>query len=187
MENYNLVISVKDITEESGTVTEPVSVEEQKSYMRLEGFQDVDDSAPTVFEDDDDLIETMITACRKRIEKEFAITLVPKTLRATITNLAGDIEIPRGPVNSILSLKDRYGSVVPVTGYKTVGDDFLQLECPRYEKMVIEYEAGYSDVPEALKLEIMRAVTYLFENRGDKDLKGFSFSAHEYNRNTWLA
>src|SRR5689334_3438146 len=107
MQKYNLVHTIKDITEVSGDPTEPVTVEEVKSYMRLEGFQDVDESEATEFTEDDNLIEELIISARKRLEKLYGISLVPKTFRATLTNLAGDIEIPNGPVVSITSLTDR--------------------------------------------------------------------------------
>jgi uncharacterized phiE125 gp8 family phage protein len=194
MQNYNLVHTVKDITASSGDPTEPVSVDEVKSYMRLEGFQDVDDSDSTVFDDDDTLISDLIVSARKRIEKYYGISLVPKTLRAVITNLAGDIEIPNGPVQTITSIRDRFGNLITtytITGYtddETSYDDFIQLECPNYEKMVIEYEAGYTDVPEPMKIEIMRYVTWLFTYRGDQEkISQYQFGAGEYNRNSWLA
>lgn len=194
MQNYNHVYSVKDITDASGDPTEPVSLDEAKAYMRLEGFQDVDESDSTVFTDDDDLIETLITSARKKLEKLYGISLVPKTLRAVITNLAGDIEIPQGPVNTITSLKDRIGNEITtytVAGYtesETEYNDFVQLECPNYEKMVIEYEAGYSEVPEGLKIEILRMVAWMFTNRGESDkLNGFQYSTGEYSRNSFIA
>lgn len=194
MQNYNLVHTVKDITDSSGDPIEPVSVDEVKSYMRLEGFQDVGESDSTQFDDDDDLIEDLIVAARKKLEKLYGISLVNKTLRAVITNLAGDIEIPDGPVISITSLKDRDGSAITdfmVTGYTEDDNefnDFLTLESPCYEKMVMIYEAGYSEVPEGLKIEIMRYVTWLFTYRGDKERQEqYQFSTGEYSRKSWLA
>lgn len=197
MQNYNLVHTVKDITDSSGDPTEPVSLAEVKYYMRLEGFQDVDESDATEFDDDDDLIKTLIVTARKKLEKQYGISLVIKTLRAVITNLAGDIEIPQGPVISITSLKDKYGTAITdytITGYtederdENEFNDFLTLEYPGCEKMVMIYEAGYVDVPEALKVEILRYVTWLFTYRGDKEKQEqYQFTTNEYNRNSWLA
>lgn len=194
MQNYNHVYQVKDITDVSGDPTEPVSVDEIKSYMRLEGLQDVDESDSTPFTEDDELIERLIVAARKKLEKLYGISLITKTLRAVITNQAGDIEIPDGPVQSITSLKDSSGNAI--TDYTIVGytsddedyDDFIQLECSNCDKMVIEYEAGYTDVPEGLKVEIMRYVTWLFTYRGDQEkISQYQFGAGEYNRKSWLA
>lgn len=193
MQNYNLVHTVKDITDQSGDPTEPVTVAEAKSYMRLEGLQDVDESLSTEFAEDDDLIERLIVSARKKLEKLYSISLVPKTLRAVLTNGAGDIEIPQGPVVSITSLTDKSGTAITdytLSGYPELEEDyndFLQLECPRYEKLILVYEAGYQDVPEGLKDEILRMVCYWYENRADKELKGFVYQTSEYNRNSWLA
>lgn len=44
--NYNAVISVRDITDESGEITEPVTLAEIKNYLRLEGFQDASQIVP---------------------------------------------------------------------------------------------------------------------------------------------
>jgi uncharacterized phiE125 gp8 family phage protein len=193
MQHYNLVHTVKDITDQSGDVTEPVTVEEVKSYMRLEGLQDVDESMATAFTEDDELIECLIVSARKKLETIYGISIVPKTLRAVLTNQAGDIEIPQGPVSSITSLKDKSGTAITdytILGYSEAEEaynDFIQLECPCYEKMVLVYEAGYEEVPEGLKDEILRMVTYWYENRGDKELKGFVFQTSEFNRNAWLA
>lgn len=38
--NYNAVISVHDISDDSGAIIEPVTLTELKNYMRTEGFQD---------------------------------------------------------------------------------------------------------------------------------------------------
>jgi uncharacterized phiE125 gp8 family phage protein len=202
MQNYNHVYQVKDITDVSGDPVEPVQLDEVKSYLRLEGFQDVDESDITEFDDDDDLIETLIVTARKKLEKLYGISIVEKTLRAVITNLAGDIEIPQGPVISITSLKNSEGDDITdytITGYTTDEleediNDFVTLECPNQCKMVMVYEAGYVQVPEPLKVEILRMVAWYFTNRGDVSVRpslygfdGFQYLTGEYNRNSWLA
>jgi uncharacterized phiE125 gp8 family phage protein len=195
MQNYNHVYTVKDITQSSGDPTEPVSVAEVKSYMRLEGFQDVGESDSTVFDDDDTLIGDLIVSARKKLEKLYGISLVAKTLRAVITNLAGDIEIPQGPVISITSLKNSSGSdlTYTITGYTETEleediNDFIKLECPNNEKMVMVYEAGFTDVPHPLKIEILRMVNWMFTHRGEQDkLEGFQYTTGEYTRESWLA
>lgn len=104
--NYSKTI---DVSDESGSITEPVTVQEVKDYLRLEGFVDAGDSTSTDLSDftyDDDLIEELITAVRERFEEICGISIVPKTLKSMITNVCGFIEIPYGPVSSITSLKD---------------------------------------------------------------------------------
>jgi uncharacterized phiE125 gp8 family phage protein len=183
MQNYNLIIGKPKILDED--TTEPVSVIECKQYMKLEGFQDVDDSGATEFTEDDDLIALFITAARRTLEAKYGISLVEKTLRTTFTNLAGDIEIPYGPVVSVSSLKDRNGDDITTANYTLVGDEYKQLECPQYEKMQITYKVGFEEVPEDLKVEILRMVNWMFSKRDEDDkLKGFTYTTGHYSRNT---
>ncbi len=53
---YNLLIDWEDQTEESG-ITEPLTVQEVKNYLRLEGFIDNSESISSDFDDDDVIIE----------------------------------------------------------------------------------------------------------------------------------
>lgn len=183
---YNKIISVKDITEESGDPTEPVSLEDVKSYMRIEGLQDVDESLSTSFDEDDELIESLIVTARKKIEKFYGISIVPKTLRVIFNNSLGNIELPHGPVLEILSLKDREGTVIAEDRYTLLGEDYPTIEDPLNDRMTVEYEVGYEEVPEPIKIEIMRMVTWMFENRGNENVKDYQYISGEYNRNLWL-
>jgi hypothetical protein len=48
--NYNAVIKVEDISDDSGVITEPVTLDEMKNYLRSEGFQDASgiNTEPTI-------------------------------------------------------------------------------------------------------------------------------------------
>jgi uncharacterized phiE125 gp8 family phage protein len=198
MQKYNLIISVKDITDESG-ITEPVTVDEVKNYIRLEGFIDVDESEATPFTEDDDLIEDLITSARERLEKELGISIVTKTLRATFTNLCGMIEIPYGPVISVTTLTDEDATEIDEDDYTLIGDDYQLLKSPCYENMQMTYEAGFTTVPKAIKQAILIEVAYRFINRGEElnqgsitaDDKGICRAAKvvaaPFKRTTWLA
>ena len=72
MNNQNLIYDIKDITTESGLPEEPVTLQEMKDYLRLEGFVDEEESTTESLSDftfDDTLINTMISAARQKIEK----------------------------------------------------------------------------------------------------------------------
>jgi uncharacterized phiE125 gp8 family phage protein len=144
MQYYNLDISTTVLDEDT---TEPVTVAECKSYMRLEGFQDVDESGSTEFTEDDELIEKFITAARRTLEDLYGISLLEKTLRWTFTNLAGSIPVPNGPFVSISSLKDSCGNSISASDYKMVGDGDKILRYPCYEDMVMTYKVGYDEIP----------------------------------------
>jgi hypothetical protein len=153
---------------ESTPITEPVTLDEAKNYMRLEGFQDVDDSSPLEFDDEDDLIESIITASREAVEKFTGLHLVSKTLTVLFTNLAGGVELP-GPFLEATELLDEEGD--EVTDYTLIGTNFKRVLAPVYENLTMTYTAGYEadEVPKALKLAILIEVLYRYENRGEID------------------
>ena len=187
---YNEIYSIVDVTDDSGTITEPVTVQEMKDYLRLEGYIDDDESTSddlSDFDFDDLLITDMIRAAREQIEKISASTIVPKTWEAVINNYR-KIELPRGPIQSIVSLTDVDG--VAITDYTTIGvfGDRIFLKSPNQCEMTITYTAGYDVVPASLKIDIMRLVSYMYENRGDDaSIQKFASAlSGKYRREGWI-
>lgn len=189
--NYNAIISVEDVSDESGVITEPVTLQEVKDYLRLDGYVDAEDSTSddlSEFDFDDDLIEEMITACRQLMEQKSGLSLVNHTWEAVITNLCGMIEIPYGPVISITSLLDCEGTEIESEYYKIIGNKWKYLAYPCNDNMTITYEAGYSELPKAIKLDLLRLVAYMYENRGDMTVEGFASQlARAYSRKNPIA
>lgn len=168
--NYNAVISVDDVTNESGVFEEPVSIDEIKDYLRLEGYVDSDESTSddlSEFDFDDRLIAELIKGGRQLMEEKAGISIIPKTIEAVITNLCGMIELPFGPVISITSLLDCEGNEITSVSYRVIGNNRKYLAYPCYENMTITYETGFDEVPKGIKIDLMRLVAYMYENRGD--------------------
>lgn len=188
--NYNAVVSVENISDGSDLGTEPVTLQEVKDYLRLEGFIDTDESTADSLSDfdfDDNLIEDdIIPAARQMIEQVAGISMIPKTLEAVITNLCGMIEIPYGPVTSVTTLLDDAGTAILAANYNLVGNTWKYLKDPCYKHLTITYEAGYVTLPKALKLDLLRLIAYMYENRGeDQAIEKFGFQlASKYSRNT---
>lgn len=171
MNNYNQIYDVQDLTNESQQL-EPVTLEEMKDYLRLEGFTDAD--ANTIeslsnFDFDDTLIEDMIRAARKKIERYCGISIVYHVWKVVFTNGSGEVEMPYGPLQGIVSLK--YANNVVNTSYTIRTFDsyaerpyFYLLE-PKGEFLKMEYEAGYDECPDELRLGIMQCVADWYENR----------------------
>lgn len=190
--------SSKTIDISTGDITEPVTVQELKDYLRLEGFIDDGESTSDSLSDfdyDDGLIADIITSARGIIEKRCGISCVPKTLKSLITNMCGNIEIPEGPVSSITSLTDSSGDAIAPGDYQIRGffGDFPELEYPCQSNMVMIYEAGYGAaecpaLPKGLKMDIRRLAGYMYLNRGDDaKIEAFSYQlAGKYSRKTWL-
>lgn len=185
---YNLLIDWEDQTNESG-ITEPVSVEEVKNYLRLEGFIESSESISSDFNDDDVLIEVLIQSARERIEEYTGLSLIPKTWEIEFTNLAGGFEIPFGPVNMINYILDDEGESISSDDFDISSNGRI-LKYPKYENMVMNYEAGYVTVPRGLKEAILKEVAYRYINRGDVNVEGMSKEARvlasSYKTDNWL-
>jgi hypothetical protein len=194
---YNAVISVDDVSTDSGEITYPITRQEFKDYARLEGFTDADESTTESLSDfdfDDDLIDDVIAAVTEMFELKCGLSLYPKTLESVLTNLQGMQELPRGPIGSAdISIVDCNGNDVAATSIKTVGGMWKFLKSPCYEDMAVTYEAGYGatgcpPVPKSIKIDLLRAAYYFYMNRGSEASKLFvSQLAAKHSRNTWLA
>lgn len=189
--NYNAIISVEDITDESGVYEEPVSIEEMKDYLRLEGYIDTDESTAddlSEFDFDDTLIAQLIKTSREKIEKKAWISILPKTLEVVLHNSCGMIELPYGPVGTIVSIYDENDVAIETTNYKVKGNQWKYLKEPCQRFITITYEAGYDECPAPLKTDIMRLCAYMYENRGDDPaIEEFSYYiSSKYSRNTGI-
>jgi uncharacterized phiE125 gp8 family phage protein len=185
---YNLLIDWEDQTSESG-LTEPLTVAEVKNYLRLEGFIDQSESISSDFNDDDALIAELIRSARERIEEFTGLSLIPKTWEIEFTNLAGNFEIPFGPVNTILNVKDDEGDSISTDDFEVSLNNRL-LKNPNYENMTMLYEAGFINLPKGLKDAMYKEVAYRYINRGDENVDGMSREAmnlaSRYKTVNWL-
>lgn len=172
MNNQNLLLDIKDVTTESMLPIEPVSLQEMKDFLRLEGFGDPESGSMTSdFDFDDLLIESMITAARKKAEAFCGISIVFHSWKVLLTNRGGDSDLPYGPIQSVTSIVDKNGN--DVTTYKLRGFNFQFLESPKQELLTLEYDAGYDDVPEEIVLAIKQMVWYWYNVRGTIDASTF--------------
>lgn len=172
---YNLLIDWEDQTSESGLV-EPLTVQEVKNYLRLEGFIDDSESLATDFDDDDALIADLITSARLGLEEYTGLSFVPKTWEIEFDNYSGHFEIPFGPVNSINFLKDSEGNTVAASDYNLSIANRV-LKTPTWGELVMNYEAGYSELPARLKDAMYKEIAYRYMNRGDINVDGISREA----------
>lgn len=189
--NYNAVISAINLSAESGEIALLVPLTEMKDYLRLQGFVDSDSSPSTDlgdFDFDDNLITDMILGAAELIEEKAGISLTPRTMQAVITNLCGMIEIPYGPVTSITSLYDSSAAEILSTSYTTVGNHWKFLKSPLQKDMTITYEAGYTDLPRGIKIDIMDLVCAMYMNHetpGTIDIDDKCFKmVSKYSRRT---
>lgn len=192
---YNQIIDVADITPESGIITEPVSLAEMKNFLRLEGFEDDNESGEMPFDSDDELIQELITSAREGLEKFCGRSIVPHTWKVLLTNLAGDIELPYSNGVDLSASGGALDSIFDCNGndiddYDLIGTEFLYLQLPLKEKMTLVYSVE-PIVPKRIKQAIMRDVAFHYENRNDSPgelSEQAEVMASKYKRvSTWLA
>lgn len=188
MQNVNLILETIDVSNESGPVDEPVTLDEMKNYLKLIGFIDDNDSTSVPeFTDDDDIITELITTARQWLEEELGISIVDHDWQAIgVTNEAGMIQLKKGPVKEISGITDKDGDDIDADEIKVIGDF---LKCPRQCDMTVNYSAGFTNIPSPLVTEIKRIASYLYQHRGEEDeLKGYEIteSALKYSRKPWL-
>ena len=149
---YNFII---DYTQaDLGTITEPVTVAEAKQYCRVSNNVEYD------------LFAELITQSRQAVEKAANISITPKTVTLWFTNLAGNFQLPFGPMTSFTSLTDENGNVVPSGVYKLIGGQYPNLNWPLYANMTAVYTTGMTSVPKEIKIAILDQINYGYENRG---------------------
>jgi len=181
MNNYNIILDTKDISDVSDGVAEPVSLQEMKDYLRLEGLEGVGDD----FDFDDEKIEEFITTARQTLEETLGISIVDHTYQATgVTNQAGYIQLRYGPVKEITEVLNEDDDAYESDDIKRVGD-YLKKPCDC--NMTVTYTAGWDTgkLPKPLVTEIKRMVAYMYEHLGDEDnLKGYVISdgVYKYSR-----
>lgn len=188
MQNYNNILDTIDITTGSGGA-EPVTLQVMKNYLKLQGFIDNNDSTSVDdFEDDDDLIEEMITAARQYLEQALGISIISHTWKAVgATNQAGYLQLRFGPVTEVTSIINCEGDAVEYEDDTERAGDYLIT--PNLTGMQIEYEAGFETVPKSIISEIKRIVAYMYSHRGDEaglDQYVITPMAKQYNRKPWL-
>lgn len=186
---YNLLIDWEDQTSESG-ITEPVTLAEVKNYLRIEGFIDSTESISSEFDDDDALIEELITSARERLEEFTGLSFIPKTYQIEFTNLAGGFIIPFGPVVEIHALNFAGESESTSQLEYTLTSNKSKLKWPRYEELVMRYDCGYITLPKGLKEALYKEIAYRYNNRGDINVDGISKEAlalaSKYKTAEWL-
>ena len=142
------------------TGTEPVTLVQAKAQCRVD------------FTDDDTLITSLLTQCRRVIEQYTSRSLINKTVSLPL-DLLTPVELPYGPVLASPApiLTDNQGNTVDPTTYFLRGVQFPRL-VPNgqwYYGATLAYSTGYgTGAPEPdLCLAILHEIAFRYELRGD--------------------
>jgi len=158
----------------AGPDTEPVTTAEAKNYCRVD----------TGITEDDTLIGVLVTAARQLVELYTGRSLVTQTWELALDNFpaGSSVELPRGPVQSVTSIKTyddednestfASGNYLVDTSLGRVSlnhDAVWPTDLRSTASVLITYVAGYgdaaSDVPAALRQAILMLVGHWYENR----------------------
>lgn len=148
----------------TAVATELVTVDDLKDYLRIDSS------------DEDALLTALAKQCIRRIEAYCGVSIGTQTRVWTWDTDGEEEEIPYGPVQSITTAKYLSDtSTVPVTydaategeQYVIDGEDFKTIEPLYGTRWKLEYNAGYTTLPDDLKLAILSEAAYRYENRGD--------------------
>lgn len=153
---YNTTLDV-ELSEED--ITEPVTVAEIKDYLRID------------LDDDDTLLGILIKAARKSCEAYTNVSFVEREVTAELMNQSGGWPLPYGPVGNITAFKNCEGEDVATDDYKIAGIQFKRVETCFDGPITVSYNAGYENLPEDLKVALMCQVAWLYEHRGDEQMK----------------
>lgn len=165
---------------ESYAGPEPVTLTDAKKHLRVD------------FADDDTLIAALITSARMAIEDFCHISIVSKTITATlkaqevprsifaqpfqVREQFNEFELPYGPVVSVDSVTsmDSDGTTLLTCeegkDYFLSGISYKSIRISNnFDNNILVYAAGYGTgkVPSPLWLAILNELAYRYEDRGD--------------------
>jgi hypothetical protein len=158
-----MAIFIDGITILGDAVVEPVSRTDAKTWMRVQ------------YDDDNNLIDNLLTSARVHIENLTGLSLVNKLLKANI-ELTGEVpnvwmvDVPYGPLLCVDSIRMKTGMtswqlLTKDDEYEVIGGKIWFYSRGYYE---IEYQTGFSDLPLDLATDILTLVAWSYENRGKK-------------------
>lgn len=136
--------------------TEPVALADVKAPLELDGTYH------------DTFLNDLITTARQYAEKYLNRSLIPRTITVVIDNCEGGQLLPYGIVKGAITVTDSDGNILDSEIMGT--GNFQYLKSPIGGPYTITYASdGYTSetLPKVIKMGIIQAVVYWFENRGD--------------------
>ena len=156
-----MAILVNSVSIISDAVVEPVSLTDAKTWMRIS------------YDTDDSLIQELIQSARQHIEGMCGVSFASKVIKSNV-ELTGSmpnawmVDVPYGPLICVNELKwktgfNLYETLVKNEDYEIIGGKIWLYSCGNY---IITYQAGYSQLPEDIKSDILTLVSWSYQNRG---------------------
>lgn len=158
-----MAIFIDGITILADAVVEPVSRTDAKNWMRIS------------YDDDNTMIDELITSSRKHLEKLTGLSLCNKKIKTNV-ELTGEVpavwmvDVPYGPLLCLDEIRYKTGInswevLENNVEYEKIGGKLWFYAAGCYE---ITYQAGYGDLPADLENDLLTLVAFMYENRGKK-------------------
>jgi uncharacterized phiE125 gp8 family phage protein len=152
----------------TGPTTYPVTLAEAKMQCRVDGT------------DENDLINTYISAATSHVESVTGRAIISQTWELVLDDFSDAILIPKGPVQSITSVKyfdtaeaeqtlaaDQYtldNVSDPAWLVRPEGVTYPEV-ADGVNNVIIRFVAGYSALPPEMKAAIMLLIAHFYDNR----------------------
>jgi uncharacterized phiE125 gp8 family phage protein len=152
-------------------ISEPISLQEVKNYLRIE------------HNEDDMLIQSLITTSRHHIEQLTRRSIAIQTWELTLDSFPDDeIIIPLPPlktINHITYIKEGISQTLTSYDLDNVSEPArLKGDWPDTDNVMnavkIEFIAGYDTCPEPLKQAMLLLISHWYENRAIVSFNGAS-------------
>ena len=156
MANYN---NVNDFTFSDEDNDEPLSKEEVKDWLRIDGNSD------------NNIVENLISAARVVIENYLNQSLINRTISVHLNNSCGNICLPFQPFTELVSIKDADDNTID--SYLLSNSQFRRLQYPCDDGIKVEYKAGPGiggSIPKVIHTAMLMQISFMYENRGDAEV-----------------
>lgn len=145
MSNYNAVLDVSFSQESSNSL----SLSDVKNWLKID------------LNDEDAILQLIVTAARIEIENYVNLSLVERTVTANIVNRLGNFILPYGPVKAISSYTDLLNNANDYTSKMNLINESFE------GSGIVVYTAGFAILPANLRIAWLQQCAFMYEHRGD--------------------
>jgi uncharacterized phiE125 gp8 family phage protein len=148
---------IRDVTTTAEPVSEPITLSEAKNYLKVD------------FDDDNDLISSLITSARVRLEKYAGVAMSTRTLQV-VAYVDEFIELPYAPINTISKVEywnNESWVEITVGQYNVLGTTYKKLYMTAFSHMEFRftYTCGYTTTPPVMKTALYKILADLYDYR----------------------
>jgi len=148
---------IRDVTTTVEPVSEPITLAQAKNYLKVD------------FDDDNDLITSLIASARVRLEKYAGVAMSARTLQV-VAYVDEFIELPYAPLNNITKVEywDNGTWVeMSVGDYYILGTTYKKIYMVANNRMEYRftYTCGYTTIPQPMITALYKLIADLYDYR----------------------